>query len=184
MWGSQNQRPDKTTWIYSKSLNVTSFWTVKVTVKFQISRFPGYDVTAACCGLKDQALWWPKQSRPLGVRIENNPYMKRSAWMTLQLFWWRHGFYKVCWNVKRERGWAAVFCNYTYRQLKLSVDLGFDNANQKVVGTKWLAKPTMRLLAKPTSEGRGIGLDVARAAVPEVVCKANPLNCLKSTFCF
>ena len=69
-----------------------------------------------------------------------------------------------------------MFCNYTYRQLKLSVDLGFDNANQKVVGTKWLAKPT--------SEGRGIGLDVARAAVPEVVCKANPLNCLISTFCF
>ena len=77
-----------------------------------------------------------------------------------------------------------MFCNYTYRQLKLSVDLGFDNANQKVVGTKWLAKPTMRSLEKPISEGRGIGLDVARAAVPEVVCKANPLNCLRSTFCF
>ena len=72
MWGSQNQRPDKMTWIYSKSLNVTSFWTVKVTVKFQISRFPGYDVTAACCGLKDQALWWPKQSRPLVYNSGDN----------------------------------------------------------------------------------------------------------------
>ena len=75
-------------------------------------------------------------------------------------------------------------CSVTTLIDNLSVDLGFDNANQKVVGTKWLAKPTMRLLAKPTSEGRGIGLDVARAAVPEVVCKANPLNCLRSTFCF
>ena len=70
MWGSQNQRPDKMTWIYSKSLNVTSFWTVKVTVKFQISRFPGYDVTAVCCG----KFGWPKLTKPSGGQNNHAPW--------------------------------------------------------------------------------------------------------------